>query len=30
MMKALKEKLDALEKVHERFVTRDNVPYHLS
>jgi hypothetical protein len=30
MMKTLKEKLDALEKFHERFVARDNVPHRLS
>ena len=30
MMKALEEKLDALEKVHERFVAHYNVPYRLS
>ena len=30
MMKALKEKLDALKKVHERFVASDDVPHRLS
>ena len=30
MLKTLKEKSDALEEVHERFVARDNVLYRLS
>jgi hypothetical protein len=30
MMKTLKEELDALEKVHKRFVARDNVRHRLS
>ena len=30
MMKALKEKLDPLEKFQERFVARDNILYRLS
>jgi CCR4-NOT transcriptional regulation complex NOT5 subunit len=30
MMKTLKEKLDAFEKVYERLVARDNVPHRLS
>jgi hypothetical protein len=30
MVKTLKKKLDALEKVHERFVAGDNVLHRLS
>ena len=30
MIKTLKEKLDALEKFHERFVARENVLHRLS
>ena len=30
MMETLKEKLYALEKFHERFVARENIPHCLS